>query len=161
MRPLLEDIRLLKLAEAREVAFIALLVDLSASLVRDRAALAHVHELLCAAQTRRLALARRLERLNARLAERRPEEVERAALMDLAEAARGDEAFHRDLAPRLHDDDDARLLRDLAAAKHREAAALDELAGVLTRGAPDAAGRMPPLPGRSTMHAPRPRETGG
>lgn len=156
MNRLLEDVRLLKLAEAREAAFAAFLVELGASCIHDPAFLARLHGLLCAAEARRAGLARHLQRLNDGIPAARPDEVERAALLDLSEAARGDAALHRDLAPRLHDAAAAEALRVFAHVRQEESALLALLAEGLPAPGGLAAG-IPPPPGRSRLH-PAPRK---
>lgn len=150
MNALLEDVRLLKLAEARQAAFAALLLELATTALRDHPSLDLLRERLCAAERHRAEIARHLRRLNAALVPLDAREVERAAFLDLAEAARTERDHHRGLAARLHDPEAADLLRRLADAKESESHALDALGGRIL---PPDTGFPPPLPARSALRA--------
>ncbi|HLE97255.1 MAG TPA: ferritin family protein [Candidatus Thermoplasmatota archaeon] len=112
MRPELNDIRLLKLAEFYETAYERFVVELATYVVRDDETRRRLAKLLEGDHHERIV--RELERLNARMREDDAAGVLRAAILDVVEVESAARDFYRDNAERVHDGVVARLFRELA-----------------------------------------------
>lgn len=151
--PLIEDIRLLKMAEARQGAFAMLLSEMTATVLRQPALLEEARAMLGEVEQARVEIARQLERLNHGLPVHGHGVIEWAAVQNIAEAAREEDEIHRHLSMRVHDVRAAEVLHRISVERGAQAAVMEGLRGKpLPRYAGDAS--LAPWPERSVLHDP-------
>ena len=146
MRPHLEDLRQLKLAELYEMAYERFILD-----VALRTAEGSVRDTLLklgpAGEGHGQRIAEEMERINAELTPEEREEVTRAALLDVVDVERAARDMYLGLADKVHDPRLVRLFRSLA--KEEEAHVKLALDLVVLADAPreqlDLGGRHPGL----------------
>lgn len=118
MKPQLNDIRILKLAQMYEIAYETFLRDVAARVVDDP-------ELGDADHAGRIE--RHLVRLVDALEPSDDVGIQRAALMDVRDIEAAAERFFRDHADRVHDPEVAALFRDIADEERAHVRAADEM----------------------------------
>lgn len=133
MRGVLQDIRLLKLAELYERAYEAFVIEMAERVVDDDAARAALMKLVDPADQHGERIAAELERLNASIPPAEHMDVLRAALMDVCDTERAARRFYAEHADKVHDPRVARLFQQLAVEEGRHERIANEALRALER----------------------------
>ena len=139
MKPHVEDLRQLKLAELYETAYERFILDVALRTVTDPRIRDALLTLAPAGDGHRRVLAEEVARIHAELTPEERAEVTRAALLDVVEVERAARDMYLRLADRVHDPRIVRLFRTLA--KEEEAHVRLALDLVMLTDGPD--GRRP------------------
>ncbi|HEV8359961.1 MAG TPA: hypothetical protein VGR28_05825 [Candidatus Thermoplasmatota archaeon] len=134
MRPELNDIRLLKLAEMYESAYERFILELAARVVDDPQLRAGLGKLTDPNDRHGERIVAELERLNAKLGPADKPGVVRAALLDVADVERSARDFYARNADRVHDGRVAKLFRELAQEEGRHLHIAEDLLRIAARG---------------------------
>ena len=138
MRPELNDLRVLKLAEMYEMAFERFVFEVAERIVQDEEVRAALRRLVSPEDRHHERLVEHMVRLNAALTPADQAAVEIAALEDVLEVEAAARDFYRRQADQLHDPRVVKLFRELAAEEERHV----RLAREALRLAESRAGRM-------------------
>jgi rubrerythrin len=136
MRPELEDIRLLKLAEMYEEAYERFVVELATHFLRDPALRERILQVASPEDQHHERIVAQLDRLNGALAEEDRAGMVRAALLDVRDVERAARDFYLAHVDRVHDPEVARLFRQLAAEEGRHLRIAEETLRIAERAAP-------------------------
>jgi rubrerythrin len=133
MRALLNDIRLLKLAELYERAYEEFVLEVAERIVDDEPTRAKLMHLVDPRDHHAERIAAHLARLNGAVSPDEHGDVLRAALMDVCDTERSARRFYLEHADKVHDPQVARLFRELAEEEGRHARLADEALSALER----------------------------
>lgn len=114
MRPNVDDLRHLKLAELYEMAYERFILEVALRTVTDERIRRSLLTLAPAGESHHGRIAAEIARLNASLSPEEAEEVTRAALLDVLEVERAARDMYLRLADRVHDPAIVKLFRALA-----------------------------------------------
>lgn len=140
MKPELNDLRILKLAEMQEHAHRRFLTEVAQCIVRDDALRRQLLDLAARPMYRCARIASHMTRLNERLGPADDRAIEAAALQDVLDVERAQLEFYSSQADRLHDPRVVRLFRDLVAEGD---ASVDSVRAALDRALAEMNGRAP------------------
>ena len=114
MKPILNDIRMLKLAEFYEEAYEAFIVEIATKVIDDPEIRTRLMALVSPEDAHAERIVENLERLNAAVAPEDHTDLLRAALLDVRDVEQSARDFYIAAVDRVHDPKVAALFRELA-----------------------------------------------
>ena len=134
MRPELNDVRLLKLAEMYETAFETFVVEMATKMVADPEVRRHLMGLVAPEDAHPERVRKEARRLSAGFGPADRAGLAYAAVLDIRDVERAARQFYVTHADEVHDPHVARLFRALAAEEDRHVRMADEALRMLERG---------------------------
>lgn len=122
MKPELNDLRILKLAEMYERAYECFIFEMTERVVKDDSTRQKLRRLISPVELHGERIAAEINRINATLSPEDADAVEHAALLDVLDLERAARAFYLRHIDRLHDPQVVQLFRNLAHEEEAHAA---------------------------------------